>query len=80
MTINACDRCGKIYVANQNNKFTQNGIVGCNVVKRSYMAMDGSDAIIPYDLCDKCCEDLFEFLETSTDFAVNGRSMEDMWK
>ena len=80
MDIKSCDRCGKIYSYNNNNSFVPNGIVGCNVVKRYYLAMDASDLTMPYDLCDKCCEELFEFLEASTDFSASGKTMEDMWK
>lgn len=75
MNVKMCDRCGQVYICNTNNKFHTSGIIGCNVIKKDTTY----GAEIPYDLCDDCCEKLFEFLETSTEFATNGRCISDMW-
>lgn len=75
MNVKICDRCGQVYIYNENTKFHTPGIVGCDVIKRD--TTFGRE--IPYDLCDDCCEKLFEFLETSTEYATNSHRADDMW-
>jgi len=77
MNINVCDRCGQVYAYNQNNKFVENGITGCEVVSR--MPQRNCAPKIEYNLCDTCCELLFEFLETGCEYAASGRPMNKIW-
>lgn len=72
MDIKACDRCGRVYVWNENNRFIENGITGVKVIHR--LPSQSFSETTDYDLCDDCCELLFNFLEMETEYAINGRN------
>ena len=72
MDIKVCDRCGKIYIGNQNDRFLTDGITGVDVIERI------SGNRLKYDLCDNCCHELFGFLELETTYARNGHNTEDI--
>ena len=74
MDIKVCDRCGRVYIWNENNRFIENGISGVRVVSR--LPKQSFSETMDYDLCDDCCELLFNFLETDTEYAAKGRSVD----
>lgn len=61
-----CDRCGKFYIQND-NKFEIDGEVPTNL---NIFGRSGWN-IKEYDLCDKCWEELMDFLDNCSDTVIN---------
>ena len=78
MNIKVCDRCGKIYLYNSNDKFQKGGVCACKVIRTHPPEIGIKE--IEYELCDNCCDALFTFLELDTKYSRDGRQSEDIWK